>query len=346
MRKLIFAIILIGLLTMPARALDLTAPTVPNDVQELMPAETESFGQGLWKVIRSAIAQLQPQIAQAGGVCAAAMGIVLVTSLLGKFPGGNGKVVEFAGCVAVGTLLLSQTGSMIQLAARTVEEISQYGKLLLPVMAAAQAAQGGTTASAALYAGTMVFDSVLCTAISKLMVPMVYMYLALAVAGSAIGEDLLKKLQELIKWLVTWCLKNALYIFTGYMSITGVVSGAADAAKLKATKLTISGMVPVVGGILSDASEAVLVAAGMTKSAVGAYGVLAVAAIWISPFLTIGIQYLLLKMTAALCAMFGVKSVTGLIQDFSTAMGLLLGMTAAVCILLLISTVCLMKEVG
>lgn len=346
MRKLIFTLMLIGALVIPVGALEITAPTVPEEVQDLMPAQTESFGEGLWKVIRSAISKLQPQLTQAGGACACAVGIVLLASILRQFPGENGKIIEFAGCVAVGTLLLSQSGAMIQLAAKTVDQISQYGKLLLPAMAAAQAAQGGTTASAALYAGTMVFDSLLCTAISKLMVPMVYMYLALAVAGSAMGEDLLKKLQDLIKWLVTWCLKNSLYIFTGYMSITGVVSGAADAAKLKATKLTISGMVPVVGGILSDASEAVLVAAGLTKSAVGAYGVLAVAAIWISPFLTIGIQYLMLKMTAAFCAMFGVKSISGLIQDFATAMGLLLGMTAAVCILLLISTVCLMKEVG
>ena len=157
---------------------------------------------------------------------------------------------------------------------------------------------------------------------------------------------MLKKLRDFIKWLLVWCLKIVLYIFTGYMGITGVVSGSADAATLKATKLTISGMVPVVGGILSDASEAVIVSAGLMKNAVGVYGLLAIAAIWIAPFLKIGVQYLMLKITGGICEIFGVKRMSGLIQAFSIAMGLLLAMTGAVCIFLLISTVCFMKGVG
>lgn len=346
MRKILLAVILMTFFVMPARALEMTAPTVPEEFQGLMPAQTESFGQGLWKLIRNAAADLQPEIAGATRYCGTILCVCVLVSLLNSFPGGAGQLTEFAGCAVVGTLLLGQTKSMIHLAARTVAELSQYGKMLLPVMAAAQAAQGGISGSAALYAGTAAFDAVLSSVISNVMVPLVYVFLALGVAGCALGEDMLKKLQDLIKWLVTWCLKNALYIFTGYMSITGVVTGATDAAKLKAAKLTISGMVPVVGGILSDASEAVLVAAGMTKNAAGIYGLLAVATIWISPFFGIGIQYLLLKMTAAACSIFQVKRVSALVQDFSTGMGLLLGMIGAVCILVLVSTVCLMKEVG
>ena len=137
-----------------------------------------------------------------------------------------------------------------------------------------------------------------------------------------------------------------MYIFTGYITITGVVSGSADQAALKAAKLTISGAVPVVGGILSDASEAVLVSAGVVKNAVGVYGLLAIAAIAMGPFLRIGVQYLLLKMTAAVCGVFGNKRTTELVGDFASAMGLLLAMTGAVCLILLISMVCFMKGVG
>jgi stage III sporulation protein AE len=137
-----------------------------------------------------------------------------------------------------------------------------------------------------------------------------------------------------------------LYIFTGYMSITGVISGTADAAAVKAAKLTISGVVPVVGGILSDASETVILSAGIMKNAVGIYGLLAVAAMWITPFLTIGAQFLMLKLTAAVCGVFGVKEASDLIADFSAAMGLVLAMTGAVCFFLLVSIVCFMKGMG
>ena len=100
------------------------------------------------------------------------------------------------------------------------------------------------------------------------------------------------------------------------------------------------------GGILSDASEAVLVGAGTVKNAVGIYGMFAIIAIWIGPFLKIAAHYLLLKTTGAVCGIFGSKQITDMIQDFSSAMGLLLAMTGTVCLMLMISMVCFMKGVG
>jgi stage III sporulation protein AE len=189
------------------------------------------------------------------------------------------------------------------------------------------------------------FDALLCGLISGILVPMIYLYLALCIGYAAIGEDLLKRLRDFFKWLISWSLKTTMYIFTGYITITGVVCGTTDQAALKAAKLTISGAVPVVGGILSDASEAVLVSAGVVKNAVGVYGLIAVTAIAAGPFLRIGIQYLLLKLTAAVCAVFGSKNSSELVNDFSTAMGFGLAMTGAVCLILLISVVCFMKGV-
>ena len=138
----------------------------------------------------------------------------------------------------------------------------------------------------------------------------------------------------------------ALYVFTGYMTITGVISGTVDQTALKATKLTISGMVPVVGGILSDASETILISAGTVKNGVGIYGVTALIAIVIVPFLKIGVQYLMLKITASVCSTFGPKRITSLISDVSAAMGLLLAMTGAESIFLLISTFCFLKGIS
>ena len=97
---------------------------------------------------------------------------------------------------------------------------------------------------------------------------------------------------------------------------------------------------------MSDASEAVLTSAGMMKNAAGIYGMLAILAIWIGPFLQIGAQYLLLKAAAGICNMFGSKRAADLIQDFSTAMGLVLAMTGAGCLIFMISTICFLKGVS
>lgn len=346
MTKFMLTLLLIFSLATPASALEITAPEVPKSGEEYMPEKTDSFGDGFFELLQSVLLHLRPDLAEASQVCLSVAAAVMIVSVLRTFSGSIKMAVDMAGTTAIAAVLLLNTNSMIRLGAETVAELSEYGKLLYPVMAAAMAAQGGVTASAALYTGTAIFDAVLSSLISNLMVPMVYLFLALAAANSVAGEDLLKKMRDLLKNAMSWCLKTVLTVFTTYMSITGVVSGTTDAAALKATKVTISSVVPVVGGILSDASEAVLVSAGALKNAAGIYGILAVLAVFLEPFLRIGSHYLILKATAAVCGIFGSKEMTGLIEDFSTAMGLLLAMTGSVCLLLLISTVCFMKGVG
>lgn len=338
--------LLIVALVIPVCAVEYTAPTAPPEVRPLMPAQTESFGQGLWTVIKSAVSLLRPDLTSAVRTCLSIVAVVLLTSILNSFSGNMKTVTGFVCPLALSTVLLGQTSALVKLGVDTVQQLSEYAKLLLPVMTGALATQGGTTGAAALYGGTMLFNAVLVALIGNVLVPMIYIFLALSIGNCALGEQLLKKLRDFSKWLMTWVLKIILYVFTGYMSITGVISGAADAAAVKALKLSISGMVPVVGGILSDAAESVVLGAGVMKSAAGAYGLTALLAIFISPFLQIGAHYLILKVTAAVCGAFDVKPASELIEDFSGAMGLLLGMTGTVCIMLMISLICFLKGMG
>lgn len=312
----------------------------------MMPRDTDSFGQGLREMLQSLLGKVRPDLAEASRVSLGVTAVVMLVSVLKSFPGALQQAVDMAGTAAIVSVLLSGTNSMILLGAQTIRQLSDYGKLLFPVMTTAMAAQGGAASSAALYTGTLAFDTVLGSLLNRLLVPGIYLFLALAVANSAFGEEILKRMRDMLKNTIHWCLKTILTVFTTYMSITGVVSGTTDAVALKATKFTISSVVPVVGGILSDASEAVLVGAGLMKNAAGIYGILAVLAVFLEPFLKIGIHCMVWKITAALCGIFGSKAATGLIEDFSAAMGLLLAMTGAECLLLLISCICFLKGVG
>ena len=254
--------------------------------------------------------------------------------------------MELVGAVSIAALLLGNAHTMIRMAADTVTEMSEYEKLLLPAVTAAMAAQGGINSATALYAGSALFNTVLSALLGKLLLPVQYLYLAAATAGAALGNDTLKSLKNLLKGMILWCMKTLLSLFTAYLGITGVVSGSVDAAVVKAAKTTISTLIPIVGGILSDASEAVLVGAGLLRGAVGIYGILAILAVFLGPFSRIGVQFLILKGAGALCGLFGGKSATGLIDDFGDVMRMLLAMTGGMCLLLLVSSVCFLKGVG
>ncbi len=343
MRKWIIAFIVSVFLLIPVSAMEFTAPEVPEAALEFMPDEQESFSQGLLHILKTAIFSAKPDLADGTGVCLSVITAVLVMSILNTVSENGSKYLKLTGSVIIGILLLEPMNSMIRLGTATITELSEYGKLLLPVMTTAVAAQGGTTSSAALYSGTVFFNALLTTVIVRLIIPALYIYLSLSVAECAIEQDILKKIRDFVKWVMTWCLKIVLYIFTGYIGITGVISGSVDASALKAAKLAISGAVPVVGGILSDASETILASAGLMKSAAGVYGIFAILAVCVSPFLQIGAQYLLLKFSGAVCNMFGYKPAVDLIESFSSGMGMVLAMTGTVCMLLLISLACFMR---
>lgn len=341
MKKILFLGILLLCMVFPVSAT--STVEVPSDVAQIFPEDTDDFGNGVVYILKNALSQVRPEL----GACAKrCVGLVAIALLLSVLQGADGKskaVVEAAGVLAISVSLVGSTSSMITLATRTVEQISAYGKLLLPVLAASLASQGGSTAAASIYGATALFDALLSSVISQLLVSLLYVYLVLAMVGAFAQEPILKKLKDLFKTVIGRFFRIVLYVFTGYVTITGVVGGTADQAAVKAAKLTISGVVPVVGGILSDASETVLVSAGLVKNATGIYGLLAVIALTIVPFLEIGIEYLLLKASAAVSEVFCPKAVAQLLADFSSCMALALAMVGSVCMIQLISIVCLLK---
>lgn len=344
-RKLKIVFLLLLLIT-PLRvtATEYTAPTAPDFAQKYIPEEQESFGEGLLHILAMAMEDIQPNIAAAIRVCAKLIAVAILISLIKNFEWGS--VADLAATVCIGTLMVEPVGVFADLGAETIAQLCTYAKLLIPVMTAALASQGYVSSSAGLYAGTTIFNSILSNIVAKLLVPTVYILIALSIADSSIQDNTLSNIKKNLKATVTWLLKIILYVFTGYMTLTGVISGSADAYAVKAVKLTISGAVPVVGSIISDASEAILVSAGTMRAAAGIYGLFAFLGICIGPFVKIGIQYLLLKLTATVCSIFGNKSVSSLVCDFSSIMGIILAMTGAVCLFLLISTVCFMRGIS
>lgn len=102
---------------------------------------------------------------------------------------------------------------------------------------------------------------------------------------------------------------------------------------LKTAKFAVSGAVPVVGGVISDAAETVLSGASLLRGSVGVFGMLCVTAICLVPFLRAGASYLLYKAGAALLSPLCSSSLRALLESIGTGYGLLLGMLSACCMI-------------
>ena len=244
-----------------------------------------------------------------------------------------------------GAACLGSFGSMISLGTETIRDLHGYTELLLPAMGSLMSLSGSPASAGLSGLGMLLFD-LLQSLVSGLLVPMLYLFLGLSVAESALGLEPFGALRDFVKWLLTTAVKLLMWGYTGILTLTGLVSGAVDAQKLRNLRSAIAGMVPVVGSIVSEASSSLLSAASLLRTASGLYGMLAVLGISLEPFFEIAIQYLLLKLAGALCGLFGKGSQTPLLEKLTEGMGILLALTGISCLCSLMILVLCIRTVN
>lgn len=355
MRKIALLLLLGSLLGLTASAEDIAdtsgvAAAVPDGVSgalDGMTAADADFGEGVQGILDDLSEKSGGALRAAVGTAAQLLAIVLLCALVGHFaPDAPVDAVTLAGVLAVTAACAGSLHSLLRLGSETLDQVRVFANVLLPAMTAATAATGAVSGAAALSGATVLFSDLLINLTDRLLLPLVYAYLALRAADAAVGGESLGRLAGLVSWIITNSLKWLVLGYVAYVSVTGVISGSADSAKIRAAKLALSGAVPVVGSIIADASETVLVGAAVLRTGLGVFGMLVVLGICAYPFLRIGAQYLILKLSAALSAAIGEKRLVGVIDAVSSCMGFLLALTGAQALMLLVSCVCAMKAVS
>lgn len=316
-------------------------------VGDLRPDTASSFPQKMIQVLGDSLTNavgFLPETSKT--LCALMAAVIFCAMLAGAEHGISVQAQRLAGALAITGICTANISTMIGLAQNTIERISTFTGVLLPVMASAVTASGGFGSGTALYIGSAVFFDVVMKLVQWLLVPMVLAFAALAAADCAAGEGRLSKIREFIGWLIGICLKGVVYLFTAYLTLTEIISGAADGVALKAAKAAISAAIPVVGGIVSNASESVLAGAQLLKSTTGVFGLVCIAAIGLTPFLRIGLSYLGLKLSAAVSGTIGDSEYAKLIGHLSSALGYMLAMTGCCILMAIFSCCCFMKAVS
>ena len=245
-------------------------------------------------------------------------------------------VVSLAGVLAVAAVAISDVDAMLGLGRNTIENITAFSNVLFPAVAAVTAATGAVTGAAVRQMAAVLFSDLLINLINRLLVPMLYAYLAVSVAQAALGNDGLKRIAAMLKWVVTTLLTVVMIAFVGYLTVSSVVAGSTDALAVKAAKFAISGAIPVVGGILSDAAETILSSAGVLRGTVGVFGAVTILSLCLLPVLRIAAHYLVYKLAAAVSGTMGTSGLSDLTEQIGGAFGLMLGMTGACSLLVLV----------
>lgn len=362
MKKLILLALLVLALAAPCSAADVSgreaeilntdslygglSQSARESLGEVTPTSSAGFGEQLWKLVSDVLSGSSDAIRTAvKSACMLLAAVILCSFVTSLETGLSSRAVILAGSLAITAICTSDLSGMISAAGQTLDEISNFTSLLLPVLSSAAAASGAITSASALYVGSSLFLSVLVSVIRSLLIPLVYAFAALSLAESAMADARLSGIRKLLGWGIQNVLKTVMYVFTGYLALTGILSGSADAVTVKAARAAVSGALPVVGGIASDAAESVLAGAAAIKNSVGVFGMLGVLAIGLAPFFRIAVGYLSLKIAAAVGGTAASAPHAQLLEQMTAAMGYMLAMTGSCVLMALVSCCCFVRTV-
>lgn len=312
----------------------------------LSPLETEPET-GLARLWSFVLEHLNGVVAEllrpAGAVLAVAL-LCAAGAQIGAQRGGL-DYVSFGGALAVAAAALSDVQSVAGMGGETVRALCEYSHTLLPALTTAAAGTGAVTSAAAKYAAAALFSDMLLTAAQDLLLPLIFAYAATETAGAALGTRQLAGASRLLKWSASTAMKGLVLAFTAYLGLSGVLSGAADAAAVKTAKAVMGAALPVVGKTISDAAEAMVAGAETVKTAMGVFGMLAVTATAALPVLRLLLRYMLYKAMAAVAGVLAGERIGALIEAIGSAYGLLLGLVGTAAAIFYLALVSLLRTV-
>lgn len=235
-------------------------------------------------------------------------------------------ILPMAGALGVTAVIYGDLHGLMSLCLETIDSMDIFSASMMPVMASALTISGAPATAALTYGATMFVFDLTVSIITGLLVPAVSGYIAVITVNAAIGNDMLSRMASFLKWVVSGILKILLTGFVAYITISGTVSHGLDNGAVKTAKFALSGSIPVVGGIISGATDTLLSGAILLKNALGVFGMLCIAAICIVPFLRVGISYLIFKAGTAVLSPVTPPQLSKLMEGIVSGFGMLLGM--------------------
>ncbi len=353
----VFAILILAVAVSPAAVaaeeeitgVDGLRSSLPREAREVLDGGAGSDVAGtLEKTVTEAVRKaFQSSFRAALATAVAVLAAAMICSVAGGLAGERERGVDYVNLIGVFVVAACAAGSLTTLigeARALVEDLTELGTMILPVLASCSAVSGAAATGAAKYAASALFMGVLGTLAKKLIVPLIYMYLAASLGQAAFGGS--GGVAGLIQKLIKHALTVAVLGFTIYISTVSLIASSADAVTVKLTKTAISTLLPVVGGMVADASDALASGVGILKGAVGAAGVVAVISICAAPVLKLILNSALFSAASMLAETVAPKPLTSFIGAVSTACSLMLALAGTEAAILAISIISAAKAVG
>lgn len=273
---------------------------------------------------------------------AAIVGILLACALLETLKNSFAEssmrnVFNVVTALCVASVILVPITACISDCAQTIKQSSDFMTAFLPVYSALITASGHPASAVATQSLLLVSSELLSQIVSTTFIPMLDIYLGFCVVGAVSPSINISGIAGFIKSAVSWALGLCLTIYSGILTVQGIIASAADNVTMKTAKFVVDGAIPVIGGAISDAMNTVISCAGLLKTSVGAYAIVVFIFAFLPPILECVMWLLAADISIAAAEILGVSNMQGMLKAIKEALKLIIAFVIASALALIIS---------
>lgn len=209
-------------------------------------------------------------------------------------------------------------------------------EILIPVLIGILISTGAITSGTVLSPFILGTIGGMALIIKKFILPALFLSCILSLINSLTEKDYVNKLAKLIRNVSLSVTGFLLVIFSGIITVQGLLTETADSLLLDTAKFSLSNFIPIVGGFTSDTVELFLKCMSSIKNVIGIFGIITLLLLLLIPvvkILSIGIIY---KITAALCEPISDSKVSSGLNDMGTSIIYICAIMFFTCLLFII----------
>lgn len=253
------------------------------------------------------------------------------------------QVTYFVELILIITLIVSTFSNCISLVKNTIQNLVGFSNSLIPILMTLMLTTGAITSAGMIQPILLLLINFIGNAISNFILPVVLISTSLNIISQISDEIKISKIPKFLNSATIWVLGIIMTLFVTVLSLEGSLTQTVDGVTAKTTKAAVSTVIPVVGKILGDATDAVIGCAGILKNAVGFVGVIVILGICLSPIIKLTILTITYYLASALCQPIADEKIVNLLESVADTFKTLLAIIFCVTVLLIVGLTIVIK---
>jgi stage III sporulation protein AE len=210
------------------------------------------------------------------------------------------NVIYFVSYSAVVLIVVGSVVDLVSTVGGTLNQLKTQIDVIFPIILTLMVASGANASATVYQPAVAVLSSGIMQIFSYIVMPLFIISFVFSVVSNISPNAKLDRFVGFFNSCFKWVVGVCFTVFFAFLTVQGVTAGSYDGVTIRATKMTVSGFVPIVGGYISQGFDLIMASSVLIKNAVGLSGIFLLVGIILSPIIKVVVFSLAIKLASAI----------------------------------------------